>query len=69
MFEPILSRYGIKIVYEIGDDFFSDLENPAIPAGPDRTSKVKPISYNILAQYPHILESAFQKYPTPILKN
>lgn len=29
-FEPITSKYGIKIVYEIGDDFFS----PNVAAGP-----------------------------------
>jgi hypothetical protein len=29
LFEPITSKYGIKIVYEIGDDFFSPLESPS----------------------------------------
>jgi hypothetical protein len=69
MFEPISSKYGIRIIYEVGADFFSDLKNPPIPAGPDRNSKVKPISYKILARYPQILENAFQKYPIQIIKN
>ena len=27
-FEPITSRYNVKIVYKINDDFFSPLEKP-----------------------------------------
>jgi hypothetical protein len=68
MFQPITSKYGIKIVYEVGDDFFSDLVNPIIPAGPDRHSKVTPIRHRLLARYPHILKKAFKNYPTNIIK-
>lgn len=68
MFEPITSKYGIKIVYEIGDDFFSNLDNPPIPAGPDRKSKVTPIYHRVLARYPQILEKAFGKYPDHVIK-
>jgi hypothetical protein len=68
-FEPITSKYGIKIVYEIGDDFFSPLENPPIPAGPPRYSKVKPIRHRVLMQYPDILLKAFDKYPVEVIKN
>jgi len=68
MFEPITSKYGIRIVYEFGDDFFSDLDNPPIPAGPDRNSKVAPISQKHLARYPHILQKAFEKYPLHVVK-
>ncbi len=68
MFEPITARYGIRIVYEVGDDFFSDLFSPFIPAGPARDSKVKPIRHRLLARYPHILQKAFEKYPTYMVK-
>jgi hypothetical protein len=68
-FKPITSRYGVKIVYEIGDDFFSPLENPPIPAGPPRNSKVKPIRHRVLIQYPDILQKAFDKYPDKVIKN
>ena len=60
MFEPITSKYGIKIVYEVGPDFFSNLVNPIIPAGPDRHSRVTPIQHRLLARYPHILQKAFE---------
>jgi hypothetical protein len=40
-FEPITSKYGFKIVYEIGEDYFSTLENPGIPAGPLLNIKVE----------------------------
>jgi Putative zinc-binding metallo-peptidase len=68
MFEPITSRYGLKIVYEVGDHFFSDLVNPIIPAGPPRDSKVTPIRHRVLARYPEILQRALSKYPTKVIK-
>ncbi len=68
MFEPITSKYGINIVYNIGDHFFSDLDNPFILAGPDRHSKVKPIKHRLLIRFPHILQKAFEKYPIEMLK-
>ena len=68
MFEPITCRYGIKIVYEAGNDFLSDLVDPIIPAGPARYSKVTPIRHRVLARYPHILKKAFAKYPDQIIK-
>jgi hypothetical protein len=67
-FEPITSKYGIKIVYEIGDDFFSPLENPPIPAGPHRNSKVEPIRHRVLLRYPAFLRIAIDKYPIYIIK-
>jgi hypothetical protein len=69
LFEPITSKYGIKIVYEIGDDFFSPLENPPIPAGPPRYSKVKPIRHRVLMKYPYLLQRGFDKYPVNIIKS
>jgi hypothetical protein len=68
MFEPITSRYGIRIVYEAGNDFLSDLVDPIIPAGPARYSKVTPIRHRVLARYPQILQKAFAKYPDQIIK-
>jgi hypothetical protein len=67
-FEPITSKYGIKIVYEIGDDFFSPLENPPIPAGPGRNSIVTPIRHRVLARYPDLLQTALKKYPVEVIK-
>jgi hypothetical protein len=67
-FEPIPSKYGIKIVYEINDDFFSPLENPPIPAGPLRESKVTLIRHRVLKKYPAILQTAFNKYPVHIIE-
>ena len=68
MFDPIASRYGVGIVYEVGDDFFSGLVNPPMPAGPDRRSKVIPIRHSILAKYPVIIEKAFGQYPDHVIK-
>lgn len=68
LFEPITSKYGIRIVYEIGDDFFSPLGNPILPAGPPRNSKVKPIRHRVLVKYPDILEKALGKYPIEVIK-
>ncbi len=68
LFEPITSRYGIRIVYEIGEDFFSPLENPPIPAGPPRYSKVRPIRHRALLRYPALLQKAFEKYPVAVIK-
>jgi hypothetical protein len=67
-FEPISSKYGVKIVYEIDDDFFSPLKNTSIPAGPHRGSKVKPIRHSVLMRYPAILQRAFSKYPVGVIK-
>jgi hypothetical protein len=69
LFEHITSKYGIKIVYEIGDDFFSSLENPIIPAGPHRNSRVDPIRHRVLIRYPDILQKALEKYPDMVIKN
>jgi hypothetical protein len=68
LFEPLTSKYGIKIVYEIGDDFFFPLESPLIPAGPPRKSKVKPIRHRVLIKYPDILQKSFEKYPVQVIK-
>lgn len=67
-FEPITSKYGITIIYEIGEDFFSPLENPVIPAGPLQNSKVGPIRHRVLQRYPDILQRAFEKYPIDVIQ-
>jgi hypothetical protein len=69
LFEPITSKYGIKIVYDVGDDFFSPFENPIFPAGPHQDSRVLPIRHRVLARYPDILKKAFEKYPVAVIKN
>lgn len=68
-FMPVTDEYGIRIVYQIEDDFFSPLENPPIPAGPWRGSKVVPINHRILARYPDILLKALSKYPKDVIRN
>jgi len=68
-FEPITSKYGVKIVYEISEDFLSNLENPPIPAGPGRNSKLTPIRHRVLLHYPTILQKAFAKYPVQVVKD
>jgi hypothetical protein len=68
-FEPITSKYGIKIVYEIKGDFFTPMKNPVGPAGPHLDSKVKPIRHRVLMRYPVILQKAFDKYPESVIKN
>jgi hypothetical protein len=68
MFEPITTKYGIRIVYEIGEDFFSPIENPPISVGPGRNSKVEPIKHRFLIRYVDILHKAFEKYPDDIIK-
>lgn len=69
LFEPITSEYGIKIVYKIGDDFFSPLKNPHIPAGPPKGSKIRPIRHRVLLRYPDLLQKAFNRYPSKVIKN
>jgi hypothetical protein len=68
-FEPITSKYAIRIVYEIGDDFFSALENSKLPNGPPRDSKLKAIRHRVLMRYPDALQKALGKYPAEVIKH
>lgn len=68
LFEPVTKRYGLNIVYEVGEDFFSPLENSPMPTGPHRGSKVKPVYHRVLASYPEILLQALSKYPDRVVK-
>ena len=67
LFDSITTKYGIEIVYKVGESFFSPLENPPIPAGPGRNSKITPIRHRVLAHYPTILHKAFEKYPVGVI--
>ena len=65
VFEPIISKYGIKIVYEINEEF-SPIRNGGVRV---RFTKVKKIEPRVLSKYPQILAMAFKKYPTKVIKN
>ena len=69
LFKPITAQYGIKIIHKVGSDFFSPIDNPPIPAGPGRHSKVKTIRHRNLASYPGILDRALKRYPIAVVKN
>jgi len=64
LFEPITSKYGIKIVYTIDDDF-----GPILLGGEQTHFNVaEPIDTRVLARYPALLEKAFAKYPVSVIK-
>ncbi len=64
LFEPITSRYGIKIVYEIGEEF-----GPILIGGwRTQFDKAEPIDHRVLARYPRLLQKAFEKYPDKVIK-
>jgi hypothetical protein len=64
MFEPITSKYGIKIVYEIDDDF-----GPILLGGEHaKFNKAVPIDHQVLARYPRLLKKAFEKYTVSVIK-
>ena len=44
------------------------MENPPIPAGPHRDSRVQPIRHQVLVRYPTILRKAFEKYPVATIR-
>lgn len=64
MFEPISSRYGVKIVYEIVEDFGPTL----LGGGRAHFTKAEPINHQVLVRYPFLLRKAFQKYPVSVIK-
>lgn len=68
LFKPITTKYGIKIVYEVGHDFFSPIENPPIPAGPLPGSRIEQIPHRVLVRYRTLLQKAFDKYPIEVIK-
>ena len=68
-FEQITEKYGIGIVYQIDEDFLSNLENPLVPAGPKKGSKVESIRHRVLLRYPQIIEKSFKKYPPHVIRS
>lgn len=64
LFQPITSRYGIKIVYEIGEDFGPIL----IGGGRLYFKKAEPIDINVLIQYSSLLKRSLEKYPIQVIK-
>ena len=62
-FKPISSKYGIRIVYEIGEDFFLPLNSLS------NNSTLEPIRHRVLIRYPQILQKAFDKYPVQVIKD
>ncbi len=64
LFEPITSRYGIKVVYEINEDF-----GPILIGGERaRFHKAEPIETRVLVRYPSILKKTLEKYPDSLIK-
>ncbi len=60
-FEPITSKYGIKIVYEVDADFLSFWEeDPPI---------TKPIWPRVLMRNADILQTTLERYPVQVIKN
>lgn len=64
LFEPITSKYGIKINYEIDENF------PPIQLGGEHAhfDKAEAIDVRVLVRYPLLLRKAFNKYPVSVIK-
>ncbi len=58
-FEPITAKYGIKIVYEVDDDFLSPWEESPI---------IEPIRHRVLMRNVDILQMALERYPVQVIK-
>lgn len=64
MFEPIASKYGVKIVYKIDKNFA-----PMLFTGQRIAfDRIEPIAYQVLAKYPSILGKALKKYPERVIR-
>jgi hypothetical protein len=61
LFGPISSKYEIKMVYKVDDDFLSPIETMVPFAGPAKGTIIKPIDLRVLVRYPHLLKIAFEK--------
>jgi hypothetical protein len=59
-FEPITSKYGLRIVYEVDDDFLSFLEKSPI---------TEPIRHRVLVRNVDILQMALERYPVQVIKD
>jgi hypothetical protein len=58
-FEPITSKYGIKIVYEVDADFLTPWEESPI---------IEPIRHRVLVRNVDILQTALERYPVQVIK-
>ena len=67
-FDLITSRYGIEVVNEITDDFFSPITDSILPIGPHRDSKISPMQRRVIMRYPQLMQRAFSKYPEGVIK-
>jgi hypothetical protein len=59
-FEPITSKYGIKIAYEVDADFLTPWEESPI---------IEPIRHRVLVRNVDILQTALERYPVQVIKN
>jgi hypothetical protein len=59
-FEPITSKYGIKIAYEVDDDFLTPWEESPI---------IEPIRHRVLVRNVDVLQTALERYPVQVIKN
>ena len=67
LFEPITSKYGIEIVYEIDETF-----TPIFMGGGGAHAEyctLEPNEKHIIVRYPQILEEALAKYPVHVINN
>jgi hypothetical protein len=67
LFEPITSKYGIEIVYEI-DETFTPIHMSGGGAHAEYCT-LEPIEKHVLVRYPQILEEALAKYPVHVINN
>jgi hypothetical protein len=67
LFEPITSKYGIEIVYEIDETF-----TPIYTGGGGAHAEyctLEPIEKHVLVRFPQILEEALARYPVHVINN
>jgi hypothetical protein len=58
-FEPITSKYGIKIAYEVDADFLTPWEESPI---------IEPIRHRVLVRNVDVLQTALERYPVQVIK-
>jgi hypothetical protein len=64
VFESIVAAYGVKIVYEIGEDFYpTTYEGESV-----EFDKIEKIDGRVLCNYRTILPKAFEKYPESMIR-
>lgn len=64
MFKPITSMYGIKIIYEINDNF-----SPMLYTGKRaKLDQLESMDHRVLVHYPRILSQSLKKYPVQVIR-